>query len=77
MSEVSALMAMSALPLRSSSARVVVSGTTIKRTRSRRGFRAPVVVVAREDDFLVRLRADETERPGADRVVGSSRSPLP
>ena len=33
MSAVSALMAMSALPLRSSSARVVVSGTTMKRTR--------------------------------------------
>ena len=66
MSEVRALMAMSALPLRNSSARVVVSGTTIKRTFGEMRFFAPVVVIAREHNFFVLLRADETERPRAD-----------
>ena len=66
MSEVRALIAMSALPLRNSRARVVVSGTTIKRTLGRCGFVAPVVVVAGEHNFFVLLRADETKRPRAD-----------
>ena len=60
MSEVSALMATSALPLRNSSARVVASGTTVKRTRASRGFCSPVIVVALENDFLVLLRAAQT-----------------
>ena len=68
MSPGSALISTSAEPLRSSSARVVASGTTLKRTlASLRGL-APVLIVALDQHLAIRRLGDEAERPGADRM---------
>ena len=76
-SEVRALIAASALPLRNSSARVVASGTTVKRTLARRVLCTPVIVVALDYDFFILLGADKLERsraPSDFRVISSSNS---